>query len=66
MKNESNFTELTPLNDKTTNRPNYNYIYTYDPNNCNFENISPDELNKEVQVIKLSRIKRNPFQKKNL
>ena len=42
------------------------YIYKYDPNNCNLENIPQEEINKEVNVMKLSRIKRNPFQKKNL
>ena len=66
IKTESNFTELTDLNTLTTNKPNYSYIYKYDPNNCNLENIPQEEINKEVNVMKLSRIKRNPFQKKEL
>ena len=62
-KKQSNFTELTHLNDKTKN---YNYVYKYDSNLCDFSQISEKEKNKEIHVMKLTKIKKNTFQEKNL
>lgn len=50
IKEESIFTELTNINDKTSN---FKYVYTYDPNNCNINNLEDKEKNKEIHVMKL-------------
>ena len=50
IKEETIFTELTNINDKTSN---FNYVYTYDPNNCNINNLEDKEKSKEIHVMKL-------------
>ena len=54
IKDEALFTELTNINDKTSN---FNYVYTYDPNNTNIEELTEEEKNKEIHIMKLSKIK---------
>lgn len=50
IKEETVFTELTNINDKSSSSK---YVYKYDPNNCNIEDLTKEEKQKEIHILKL-------------
>ena len=50
IKEKTIFTELTNINDKSSNSE---YVYKYDPDDCKIDDLTEEEKKKEIHILKL-------------